>query len=60
MVAKLGEQPCAPLLRYGWRRGLLKSHLRSTVAPRTDLRQPVHIIREELDARGAALLRQLR
>jgi len=55
-----GEQPCAPLLRYCWRRGLLKSHLRSIVVPWTDLRQPVDIIREELDARRAALLRQLR
>ena len=55
-----GEQPCAPLLRYGWRRGLLKSHLRNTVEPWTDLLQPVDIIREELDARGAVLLRQLR
>ena len=53
-----GEQPCAPLFRYGWRRGLLKSHLRSTVAPWIDLRQPVDIIRDGLDARGAALLRQ--
>jgi hypothetical protein len=34
--------------------------LRSTVVPWTDLRQPVDMIREELDARGAALLRQLR
>jgi hypothetical protein len=40
-----GEQPCAPLLPYGGRRGLIKSHLRSTVAPWIDCRQPVDIIR---------------
>jgi hypothetical protein len=50
-----GEQPCAPLLPYGWRRGLLKSHLRSAAAPWIDRRQPVDIIRDRLDARGAAL-----
>ena len=50
-----GEQPCAPRLAYGWRRGLIKSHLRSAVAPWIDLRQPVDIIRDGLDARGAAL-----
>ena len=52
-----GEQPCAPLLAYGWRRGLLKSHLRSAVAPWIDRRQPIDVIRDGLDARGAALLR---
>ena len=50
-----GEQPCAPLLPYGWRRGLLTSHLRSAVAPWIDRRQPVDIIRDRLDARGTTL-----
>jgi hypothetical protein len=49
------EQPCAPLLPYGWRRGLLKSHFRSAAAPWIDRRQPVDIIRDRLDARGASL-----
>jgi len=53
-----GEQPCAPLLQYGWRRGLIKSHLRSAVAPWIDRRQHVDLIREGLDARGITLLRQ--
>jgi hypothetical protein len=53
-----GEQPCAPLLPYGWRRGLIKSHFRSAVAPWIDRRQPVDIIRDRLDARGMALLRE--
>jgi hypothetical protein len=52
-----GEQPCAPLLAYGWRRGLIASHLRSAVAPWIDRRQPIDVIRDGLDARGAALLR---
>ena len=53
-----GEQPCAPLLAYGWRRGLIRSHLRSAVAPWIDRRQPIDVIRDALDARGAALLRE--
>ena len=52
-----GEQPCAPLLPYGWRHGLIKSHFRSAVAPWIDRRQPVDIIRDGLDARGIALSR---
>lgn len=51
-----GEQPCAPLLPYGWRRGLIKSHLRSAVAPWIDRRQPIDVIRDALDARGAGFL----
>ena len=54
-----GEQPCAPLIPYGWRRGLVKSHLRSAVAPWIDRRQPVDIIRDGLDARGITLSQQL-
>jgi hypothetical protein len=54
-----GERPCAPLIPYGWRRGLVKSHLRSAVAPWIDRRQPVDIIRDGLDARGITLSRQL-
>jgi hypothetical protein len=53
-----GEQPCVARLPYGWRRGLIKSHLRSAVAPWIDHRQPVDIIRDGLDARGITLLRQ--
>ena len=54
----VGEQPCAPLVPYGWKRGLIKSHFRSSVAPWIDRRQPVDIIRDGLDARGITLLRQ--
>ncbi len=52
------ETPCAPLLRYGWRRGEIKSCFRSAISPWIDRRQPVDIIRDQLDARGIALLRQ--
>ena len=53
-----GEQPCVPRLAYGWKRGLIKSHVRSAVAPWIDRRQPVDIIRDGLDARGITMLQQ--
>ena len=56
---KTEETPCAPVLRYGYRRGEIKSCFRSAIAPWIDRRQAVDIIREKLDARGVALLRQL-
>ncbi len=52
------ETPCAPLLRYGYRRGEIKSCFRSAISPLVDRRQPVDIIRDKLSARGIALLRQ--
>jgi hypothetical protein len=52
------ESRCAPLLRYEYRRGELKSCFRSAISPWIDRRQPVDIIRDKLDARGIALLRQ--
>jgi hypothetical protein len=52
------ETPCAPLFRYGYRRGEIKSCLRSAISPWIDRRQPVDIIRDKLDARGTALLRE--
>jgi hypothetical protein len=52
------EAPCAPLLRYGYRRGEIKSCFRSAISPWIDRRQQVDIIRNKLDARGIALLRQ--
>ena len=52
------EAPCAPLLRYGYRRGEIKSCFRSAISPWIDRRQQVDIIRDKLDARGIALLRQ--
>jgi hypothetical protein len=53
------DTPCAPVLRYEYRKGEIKSCFRSAIAPWIDRRQPVDIIRDKLDARGIALLRQL-
>jgi len=52
------ETPCAPLLRYEYRRGEIKSCFRSAISPWIDRRQPVDIIRDKLDARGIALSRR--
>jgi hypothetical protein len=57
-TATAEETPCAPLLRYGYRRGEIKSCFRSAISPWIDRRQTVDIIRDKLDARGIALLRQ--
>ena len=52
------ETPCAPLLRYNYRRGEIKSCFRSAVSPWIDRRHKADIIRDRLDARGLALFRQ--
>jgi hypothetical protein len=52
------EVPCAPLLWYAYRRGELKSCVRSAISPWIDRRQTVDIIRDKLDVRGIELLRQ--
>jgi len=52
------ETPCAPLFRYRYRRGEIKSSLRSAISPWIDRRQQVDIIRDKLDVRGIALLRE--
>ena len=51
------ETPCAPLFP-GNRRDEIKSCFRSAIAPWIDRRQPVDIIRDKLDARVIALLRE--
>jgi hypothetical protein len=50
--------PCAPSLRYSGRRNEIKSCFRSAISPWIDRRQRVDIIRDKLNARGIALLRQ--
>jgi hypothetical protein len=52
------ETPCLPRLKYGYRRGEIKSHFRSAIAPWIDHRQEADIIRDKLDIRGIALLRK--
>jgi hypothetical protein len=49
--------PCAPVILYGYRRGEIKSCFRSAISPWYDRRQTADIIRDNLDARGMALLR---
>ena len=44
--------------RYGGRRSEIKSRFRSAISPLIDRRQRVDIIRDKLDGRGIALLRQ--
>jgi hypothetical protein len=50
--------PCAPKIRYGYRRGEVKSCFRSAISAWYDRHQTVDIIWDKLDARGIALLRE--
>jgi len=52
------EVPCAPLLSLNGGRSELKSRFRSAISPWIDRRQKLDIIRDELEERGIALLRQ--
>jgi Hint domain len=52
------ETPCLPRIKYSYRRGEIKSHFRSAIAPWIDYRQEADIIRDKLDIRGIALLRK--
>jgi len=51
------EVPCAPLLSFNGARSELKSCLRSAISPWIDRRQKLDIIRDELEERGIAVLR---
>jgi len=52
------ETPCAPVFRYRYRKDEIKSCFRSAISPWIDRRQPVDIIRDKLDVRGIALLKE--
>jgi hypothetical protein len=52
------EAPCAPLFRYRGLAGELTACFRNGLSPWIDPRQTVDIIRDKLEARGLALLRQ--
>ena len=52
------EVPCAPLLSLNGGRSEIKSRFRSAISPWIDRRQKLDIIRDELEERGIALLRQ--
>jgi hypothetical protein len=51
------EAPCAPLLSCTGARREIKSRLRSAISPWIDRRQELDIIRDELEERGIAVLR---
>jgi Hint domain len=57
-VAAAEATPVLPRIEYGYRRGELKSHFRSAMAPWIDYRQPADIIRDKLDMRAIALSRE--
>jgi Hint domain len=50
--------PCAPLFRYRYRRGEVKSCFRSAISPWIDRRQTVDLIRDKLEERAIALSRE--
>src|SRR5271168_4090760 len=51
------EAPCAPLLSCTGGRREIRSRVRSAISPWIDRRQKLDIIRDELEERGIALLR---
>lgn len=57
-MAETEEAPCAPRISYGGGRGEFKSRVRSAMSPWLDRRQPLDVIRDRLEERGLALLRQ--
>lgn len=54
---RAGAQRCAPLLAFDGGRSRLRSHLRSVASLVVDRRQPLDIIRDNLDERAAGLAR---
>jgi hypothetical protein len=58
-VPETEETPCAPRVSYGGGRGELKSRIRGAISPWVDRREPVDVIRDQLEERGVALSRQL-
>ncbi|HJU15259.1 MAG TPA: Hint domain-containing protein [Stellaceae bacterium] len=50
--------PCAPLLAFNGGRSEIKSRFRSAISPWIDRRRQLDIIRDRLEERGIALLRQ--
>jgi hypothetical protein len=51
------EARCAPLLSCNGGRSEIKSRFRSAISPWIDRRQKLDIIRDELEERGIAVLR---
>lgn len=55
-----GMQPCAPLLTFNGGRDELRSRLRSAASVVIDRRQPIDVIRDNLEERGLLLHRAAR
>jgi Hint domain len=56
---KTEERRCAPFASYAGRRGELKSRVRSAISPWLDQREPIDVIRDQLEERAIALSRHL-
>lgn len=52
-----GALPCAPIAEFNGGRSELRSRLRSTVSLIVDRRQPLDVIRDNIEARGITLAR---
>lgn len=53
----LAAQPCVPIVEFNGGRSELRSRLRSMVSPIVDRRQPLDVIRDNIEARGITLAR---
>lgn len=56
VASVVDEAICAPLIYYNGRRGMIKSRVRSAVAPWLDMRTQLDVIRDRLELRGVSLL----
>ena len=52
--APAGMAPCAPLAAFNGGRSELKSRLRSAIAPVIDIRRPMDVVRDDIEARAFA------
>ena len=57
LLYRAGTERCAPLLRLCGGRSQLRSRMRSVVSLVVDRRQPIDVIRDNLEERGLDLAR---
>jgi hypothetical protein len=50
-----GAVPCAPISAFNGRRSALRSRLRSALTPIVDIRHPMDVVRDNVEARAAML-----
>jgi hypothetical protein len=53
--AAVAMMPCAPIAHFNGGRSELRSRLRSALAPIVDIRQPMDVVRDSIEARSLAL-----